>query len=120
MCYFKDQSTGVFPIDVRYLLVCKKHFDPKKPDLAEKGDGCAHLIIKCLFESIRFDFFCENAPHSRKTQRLFFLDIISTTLLVNISQPIFLCEPGLCFSTVKNEFNKKTPFFDHFSRQPSL
>ena len=37
---------------------------------------------------------------------------------VNFSQPIFLCDPGLFFSTVRIEFKSNTPCFAIFSKSP--
>jgi hypothetical protein len=33
------------PFFTRYVLILEKGLDPKKPFLAERGDGCADLMM---------------------------------------------------------------------------
>jgi|TARA_B100001093_G_scaffold252073_1_gene241332 hypothetical protein len=48
-------------------LVLEKGLVPKKPLLAENGDGCADLIIKLLSLLIILSLACAFAPHNIKT-----------------------------------------------------
>lgn len=90
-------------------FVLEKGFDPKKPLLADKGDGWDDSIIRWLGLLINFFFDLAKLPQSIKTKGSFLefrVDIISS---VKICQPISLCELGFLSSTVRLAFSNKTP-----------
>src|SRR5688572_27103503 len=87
--YHSLQSTGSIPCLIRYSLVFEKCLHPKKPALAESGEGCADRRIKCLLSSIRVLFSCANFPHNKNTTCSFSSEIFLITVSVNCDQPIF-------------------------------
>ena len=87
--------TEVFPIDLRKLFACEKHFELKNL-WHENGDGWAHFTTLCFFLSIRLSFFWAKFPHNKNTQPEFFSETNFMILSVKMSHPIFECEPALC------------------------
>lgn len=41
---------------IKYVFIFENGFEPKNPRYAENGLGCGVAMIKCLFQSIKFDF----------------------------------------------------------------
>jgi len=62
--------------------------------------------------SILATLFAAHAPHASTTTPLPcppWRSTTSTTLSVNVSQPLLLCEPALCGETVSDVFRRRTP-----------
>ncbi len=93
--FFKFQLTGVFPIERRNSLAFENGFEPKNL-VTEKGEGCALLITQWRFLSMSDSFCWAKLPHRTNAQPELFSEMTLMTLSVNLSQPIFECEPALC------------------------
>ena len=98
------------------LFVLEKWLQPKKPLLADRGDGCAASKIK-LSSWIKAFFCCACFPQSRKII-FFFFWISSIAAFVKFSQPIFEWDAGSPAQTERQVFNNKTPCLDHADRSP--
>ena len=61
------QSISRCPAALNARLIAEKGRLPKKPRLADKGEGWADSITVCLSVSIHFFFFFAGFPHSTKT-----------------------------------------------------
>ena len=109
---------GAMPCALRYSLVLEKCLQPKNPLKAERGEGCAHSRMRCLFLSMR-GFFERALPPQRMNTRCSLRSLRrEMTLSVNHVQPQFLCEFAMCARTVRAVLRRSTPSFAHFVRSP--
>ena len=107
------QSISFNPLLFKKAFVLENGLLPKKPFLAENGDGCADSIIKCFGLVIKSFLLLAYAPHKINTRGSSFSFNIFITSSVNVSQPLPLCDFGLCSYTVKTAFSNNTPCFAH-------
>lgn len=91
------------------LFVLEKGFDPKKPLLADKGDGWDDSIIRWFWLLINSFLDIAKFPQRIKTKGSFLEFRDDIILSVKICHPMFLCELGFLSSTVRLAFNNKTP-----------
>ena len=68
-------------------LALENGLDPKNPDAAEYGLGCADERTTCLDSSMRVDLAFAGFPQSKKTIGLSLAERPRMTWLVNSSQP---------------------------------
>lgn len=90
-------------------FVLEKGFDPKKPLLADKGDGWDDSIIRWFWLLINSFLDIAKFPQRIKTKGSFLEFRDDIILSVKICHPMFLCELGFLSSTVRLAFNNKTP-----------
>ncbi len=90
-------------------FVLEKGFDPKKPLLADKGDGWDDSIIRWFWLLINSFLDIAKFPQRIKTKGSFLEFRDDIILSVKICHPMFLCELGFLPSTVRLAFNNKTP-----------
>ena len=110
--------TNVCPVLVKYLFVLEKCLQPKKPELAENGEGWGAFKTRCLLASIKLSFSWANLPQRRKTRRSFLSDKVLMAALVSFSQPMSRWEAGLLARTVRIVLRSKTPCLAQLSKLP--
>ncbi len=100
------------------IFVLENGFDPKKPLLADKGDGWADSIIRWFGFVIKIFLDLAKFPHNikiRGSSLRFRAEIIWS---VKICQPILLWEFGFFSSTVRLAFRSKTPCLARETKEP--
>src|SRR5699024_8964508 len=89
-----DQSMGLRPWFVRNVLVFENGFEPKKPFLADSGDGCADSTTR-VFGALNNEASVLAWPPQRITARgASRAAKACTTVSVIGSQPILRWEPA--------------------------
>ena len=100
------------------LFVLENGLLPKKPELHENGDGWVASNTRCFGLVIRLFLLLAKLPHRINTTGVSFSFIFLMIASVKFSQPKFLWEAGLSFSTVKTEFNSNTPSLAQHDKSP--
>lgn len=112
------QSISFILFFFKNSLVFEKGFDPKNPCLADKGEGWADSIIKCLWFVIKDFLLLAKFPQSINTRESFLSLRRLIILSVKICQPIDLWEFGFFSSTVRLAFSNSTPCFAQEIKEP--
>ena len=102
--------------EAKISFALEKCLHPKNPLYADNGLGCGASKIKCFGLLSIALFIWAGLPHKINTIGSSLLFNIFITSSVNISQPLFLCEAGLCSSTVNTELSNNTPCSAHSSK----
>src|SRR5690606_18531531 len=98
------QSISFAPRARRAALVDENGLLPKKSSAADSGEGWAALRTVWRRASMSFAFFCAWPPQSTNTTPSGRSLIFRITASVNVSQPWFRCEFGVCARTVSTVF----------------